>query len=291
MTKEAAVAVAEPQYAAGSIEALQAAVDGLVDPTMKAHALALVEKFDFQIEGVEDNERGFTPEWLRLIQGITDAETYPDSARAGDFVLGKGKDAPVLTRPAQIIPVMVYPTRSFWDPVDKDSGKVLCFSPDGIQGRFGACKTCQHAVFDKETSHMDCTPSYNILAVTADLEHVFTLGFSKTSWRVASDLVKQFTKKGRSPYQTICLLDSKSNEKYKQAKNPVITISGFTSPDVQVFTRAVFQYAKAGRDEMIKAFREGLGGGEGTSYEALGHSSEGRAAIAAPVGEAAEYVI
>lgn len=233
------------------------AANAIKDKTLKANALALVERMTFRLEDGDDTDSGYTPEFLRLIQGITAQDSYPDSARAGDFVLGSGKEAFVLPKNSDLLPVMLPSSRIFWDPAEKDKGKMLCSSPDGVMGKLGACKTCQHAVYVDGVG-VDCTAIITLTAMTADLSHIFRFGFSKTSWKVGSKLKSEMKRAAKQPFQTMVRLSSAVNQDHKQVQAPVVGLVGTPPADIQEFTRQVFLYFKKGRDAYIDVFRAAL---------------------------------
>lgn len=235
------------------------AAKGINDIALRKNAEAMVELLTREIEGVED-AAPYSPPWMRLIQSLTDEETYPDGGAAGDFVIGRGKDAPLLKGTISIIPIALYKSRNFWDKddKDKDSGKAICSSPDTVVGRLGQCKSCPHAEFEKGRGS-DCTLSQNGLFVTSNFSHIFFFGFSKTAYKAGADFSKDFAKKGRDPFRTLCAMSSKKNEAYKGVYTPVVYPTGsiVSSDDLCTFTQSLFRYFNESRQAYIKAFREG----------------------------------
>ena len=239
------------------VETMQKAATLVSDKELAKNAQELVELMTFQAEGIE-GATAFSPSWVRLVQSITDTGTYPDAGKLGDFVLGNGKDAVLFKKPLEVIPLALYPSRTFWDPVDKGSQKSLCSSPDGVMGRFGMCKSCEHSKF-VEGKGSDCTQAQNVLWVTADLKHIFFQGYSKTSYNTGKTFSREFAKKGRQPYKTICSLDSMKSDKYKMVYLPVVSMKSIVKDEtITDFTYSIFQYFKASREAYIEAFRGGL---------------------------------
>lgn len=239
------------------IDDVVVAANAIKDKTLKANALALIEQMSFKLEDGDDKDSGYAPQFMRLIQGITAQDSYPDSARAGDFVLGSGKDAFVLARNSELLPIMMPSSRIFWDPAEKDKGKMLCSSPDAVIGKLGPCDTCQHAKY-VEGEGVDCTSVITMSAMTSDLSHIFRLGFSKTAWKVGKGLKDSMRRKSKQPYQVVVKLSSAMNSDHKQVQAPSVEIVGTPPIEVQEFTRQVFLYFKKGRDAYIEVFRNAL---------------------------------
>jgi hypothetical protein len=246
---------------------------------MQQKAADLITRITAVIEGIGDKPIVWRPPFLRLVQGTTDRATLPKGAGIGTMVLNED----ILEGPLKFIPFRTWSSRQYWDP-DQTNTRMLCQSPDALMGMNGVeCKSCPHQVW-KDGEGSDCNKTITMLAITADLNHIFTVTFSKTGYKVGMELNNLMTKAQCLPHERTYSL---STTTAKTAKNiEVFKVEALdaanrrTPKEVIPFVKMLADQFASDRKDFLTAFYENAKRRATTTATALEDSSEKPLAIA-----------
>jgi hypothetical protein len=182
---------------------------------VKGNAAALINLMGQKIEGIGDQAIEYRPPMLRVVQPSSDRSKLPKGTPIGALLMGEA----VAPQPLEVIPIRMWDSRQMWSP-DKDEGRLLCSSPDGVLGYIGKnCKECEFARFDKEANRSACNKVKTVLAITADLSNVFIVNFTKTNYangREWGDLMKKALV---APFKRVYSLKTETNSKFKNVES------------------------------------------------------------------------
>jgi len=221
----------------------------------KENAIALVERMGEVIEGLGDKPTEWKAPTLKLTQATTDRSKLPKGATIGSLILGEH----IVKPPLKAVPMRVYITRQMWNP-DPAAATMVCSSPDGITGfRYGACKTCPHAVFDEVEKKTACNKTITVISVAEDLSNVFITNFSKTNYSSGMDWQGLMKKAGVSPYKRIYEISSMTSPKVKNVeilKVEPVTTHNSVNADVLPFIEELFRLVSADRTGSLEQFYE-----------------------------------
>lgn len=223
--------------------------------SIKDNAISLVTRMGTVIEGIGDEGVEWRPGFLRLVQGTTDRTSLPKGTGIGDMVIGEKK----LDAPFFFYPLRLFRERQLWDP-DQNNAKMLCQSPDAKMGYIGReCKGCPKAEWI-EGQGTECNLVWSLLAISADLTEVFKVTFSKSGYKVGTELEGLLKKAGVLPYQRKYGLSSTTNPNAKNVEMFKIEIPDAKdrkAPDeILPFLEALFQQVGDDRKQMLTAFYE-----------------------------------
>jgi hypothetical protein len=223
--------------------------------SVKGNAVKLLTEMTTPIEGVGDTPLEWKPPFLRLVQGTTDRGSIPKSARIGDFVIGET----LIEKPLVFIPLQIWNSRQYWDP-DQTSNQMLCWSPDALFGKIGReCKGCAHAEW-VENEGSDCGKTKSLIAITGDLSAIFMLNFSKSNYKIGTELHKAMTAARVNSYQKRYGLNSITSTTAKNVENFKIEVLSDnlrnTPAELFPFLRELFTRVSSDRKASIEIFYE-----------------------------------
>lgn len=222
----------------------------------KKSASQLIEEMSTPLEGIGDEPVAWRPNFLRLVQGTTDRGSIPKGTSIGDFVLGERK----LEQPLRFIPIRIWDSRQYWDP-DQTNSKMLCWSPDAKFGHIGReCKGCPHAEW-REEGGSDCGKSKSVLAISANLDAIFTVNFSKSNFKIGVELEGLMKRAAVAPYNRVYGLASATSSTAKNIENFKIEVLDEklrrTSEELLPFLKELFAQVTADRKSTLEVFYEG----------------------------------
>lgn len=258
---------------------MRAAAEAIVDKTLKANALALLDRMGEVIEGVGDKPIQWHPSMLKLVQSTTNTDTLP-SCKPGDFILNNA-----VHKSLNIIPLRMWTVRDLW-PEDLGNDRRICESPDGITGwKYGSCRECQFSQWVEETNKVPCTKSLRFLCIDTNLSNIFLINFSKTGYRGGMNFEKLVKSTKTHIYRRSYTIDA---TRHPENKNVFLTSASFAAPDtfvltpdVEAFLRELFSYAGESRRHALEAFQAGM---ERRAAMGLEHKSGGEHRIGHDAG-------
>ena len=169
----------------GSIESLTSpqlnALEELLD--------TLSGSTEFIDEGEESSENLRFPV-LKLKQNTTNDPNCPTESKAGDLYL----PGDLIEQPVEALVLMIWTSRVLWE--DPSSSTIECSSFDNKYGvaKGILCKDCDLAGWGKDATGKavppECTETINAVMLTKDLENIFLVRFSKTSFRAGKILMR-----------------------------------------------------------------------------------------------------
>lgn len=268
-----------------NIQELQAALDSIdpkaVGEDIVANAQNLLNEMGTTLEGIGDEPVEWRPPFLKLVQGTSDRGSLPKGATIGDFVIGEKK----LEQPHKFIPLRIWDSRQRWDP-DQTNNKVLCRSMDAKVGTYGQeCRTCPFQVW-KEGEGTECTKSKSGLFISADLQYLYTIQFSKSNYKMGMELESLMKRAAVLPYFRTYGLTSATSSTAKNVENFKIEVldekARKTPAELIPFLKALFDQIGRDRKASLEIFYENaeknkklaLEGGQATALIEDGTSSE-----------------
>lgn len=223
---------------------------------VKDNALNLVTRMGEVIEGIGDNGQEWRPSFLRLVQGTTDRSSIPKGTAIGDMVIGEKR----IEGPLHFIPFRMWQGRQYWDP-DQTNAKMLCQSPDAKLGYVGIeCRTCPFSQW-VEGEGSACGKIHTVISITADLSDIFLTNYSKSGYKVGTELEGLLKKAGVSPYHRTYGLSSATSATAKNVevyKLEVLDPTKRNTPKEYLpFLKVLFDNISSDRKDMLSAFYEG----------------------------------
>jgi hypothetical protein len=237
-----------------NLDDLKAMAANLPDD-VRENALTLLEEMGTPVEGIGDDPTPWRPNFLRLVQGTTDRGSLPKGTSIGDFVLGERK----IEQPLKFIPIRIWDARQYWDP-DQTNNKMLCWSPDAKFGHIGReCKGCPHAEW-KEGVGNDCGKTKSVLALASDFSAIFTIQFSKSNFKIGTELEGLMKRAAVAPYNRTYGLRSATSTTAKNVENYKIEVLDEklrrTPAENIPFLKELFNRASVDRKAMLESFYE-----------------------------------
>ena len=222
---------------------------------VKDNALGLVSRMGEVIEGIGDEGQEWKPSFLRLVQGTTDRSSIPKGTSIGDMVIGEKR----IEGPLHFIPFRMWQGRQYWDP-DPANSKLLCQSPDTKLGYVGIeCRSCPFAQW-VEGEGSACGKIHTVISITADLSEIFLTNYSKSGYKVGTELESLLKKAGVSPYHRTYGLSSTTSATAKNVevfKLEVLDPTKRNTPKEYLpFLKVLFDNISSDRKEMLSAFYE-----------------------------------
>lgn len=222
---------------------------------LRDNAANLLEEMGGAIEGIGDEAVEWKPPFLRLVQGTTDRRTLPKGANIGSFVLGEN----LLDNPMKFIPLRMWTGRQYWNP-DPNVNKMICYSPDAKLGMLGNCRGCVHSAW-VEGEGSACSQHKTLLAITADFSKVFSITFSKSSYKVGTELENAMKKAGVAIYGRTYGLASEPNPNAKNTeifKLEILDDKARKTPlPALPFLKELFSTIDRDRKKMLEVYYEG----------------------------------
>jgi hypothetical protein len=127
---------------------------------------------------------------LKLKQNTTNDPNCPTESVAGDLYLPGLK----IEQPVEALVLMIWTSRVLWE--DPSSSTIDCSSFDNKHGMAKGilCKECDLSGWSKDATGKavppECTETINAVMITKDLENIFLVRFSKTSFRAGKILMR-----------------------------------------------------------------------------------------------------
>lgn len=222
--------------------------------SVKANALALIERMDAVVEGIGDDGITWRPNLLKLVQPTSDRGSLPKGTAIGDMVLGEEKQ----NQPLKFIPIRIWDARQYWDP-DQTNTRMLCNSPDAKFGYIGReCKGCEFAAWDEVAKKSACSKIKSIIAIKSDFSDIFLANFAKTNYQAGMELEGLMKKASVSPYRRTYGLSSGTSTKVKNVEVYNVGIlpkdESITPDEVVPFLKELFDLIASDRKEMLDNF-------------------------------------
>jgi hypothetical protein len=237
------------------------AAEQIKDLTLQEAAKTFIERAATTGEGMEQ-QLDFQVPYVRLVQAMTDPDTLPEGASKGQYVIGVGQEAEVMPAPLNFYMLMVEDGRSYFEAStdDKKPPRMLCFSPDGVYGKLGACKECAFSKWE-DGAKSSCRKNRTVIGLTPDFDLIFKYVFSKTGYQEGLSITKKLrTIRGvASTYDFLWALDSTPYPERKTVMMPVISVaSKAIAPDVKVFLKELTQQIHEDHKSYVTYFRENM---------------------------------
>ncbi len=236
------------------------AAKGIKNTKLREAAENFLEMVSQVGEGLE-GEMHYQPPFLRMVQGTTDSTSIPQGCSSGDLVIGSAPHAEKMPKPLPFYMLMIHNGRSYFHSADDGSGKLLCFSPDGIVGKMGTCKDCQFSQRVSEEKGSPCSANRTMYGLTEELDLIFKYVFAKTGYQESSKISK-YLRAPRGVKNTFDMPWELSSSPYPAKKNvfvPVLVPRSEDVPDdIKAFLKALSQQIKEDHAAYVTMFRENL---------------------------------
>lgn len=132
------------------------------------------------IAGIEGRQRVQIP-FVQVRQPTSNSAQMPEATKMGDLFSADGIIGPRLS----ILPILAHDIRKKWG-----EDKMDCQSLDGITGTVnGACASCPFGKYE-EGVRTPCSKGTAIYGVTAELDALYRIDFTKTSAAAGKNILK-----------------------------------------------------------------------------------------------------
>lgn len=159
-------------------------VEGL-NPEWQEKVATLLRRMRPTKQGVHMKGGGFKIAEIKLYQGVGNDAARPPKLPPGGFYTS---DSKTIEAPFVAAVVGLQETRTMWPSLDGARSGPICYSLDMVQGsKFGKCEECPNS--KKLPRDGGCGTEVVAYVVDRDMTGVYSIKFSKTSYRAGKQLI------------------------------------------------------------------------------------------------------